>query len=162
MVFTPTETGSYYIEASAHKRIDGDGPSVGPGAQGTYTVFLSEYTSDDSDDYSNFTDTTGAIEVGSSVQAEIETVGDQSYLFAVTSDFETSDQRQLAHGKIYGIYDDDGNAVSDPVDQQWEMRWEFRPSNSGKYFVSIGGDELFNSWGETTGIYQLTVTEEED
>ena len=79
VVFTPTETGSYYIEASAHKRIDWDGPSVGPGAQGTYTVFLSEYTSDDSDDYSNFTDTTGAIEVGSSVQAEIETVGDQDW-----------------------------------------------------------------------------------
>ena len=173
VVFTPTETGTYYIEASAHKRFDWDGPPVGPGAEGTYTIFLSEYTSHDSDDYSNFTDTTGAIEVGSSVQAEIETVGDQdwfavdltanrSYLFAVTSDLETSDQRRLMRGEIYGIYDDDGNAVSDPVDEQRAKRWEFRPSNSGKYFVSIGGDELFNSWGETTGIYQLTVTEEED
>ena len=173
VVFTPTETGTYYIEASAHKRIDWDGPSVGYGAQGTYTLFLSEYTSGVSDDHSNFTDTTGDIEVGSFVQAEIETVGDQdwfavdltanqTYTLAVSSDFQTSGQRKLVHGKIYGIYDVDGNVVSDPVDQQREMRWEFRPSASGKYFISIGGDDLWNSYRETTGIYQLTVTEEED
>ena len=192
VVFTPTASGTYYIEASAYKRIDWDGLSVGAGAQGTYTVFLSEYTSDDDDDHSNLTDTTGTIEVGSPVEGEIETIGDQdwfavdltanqSYRLNVTGAFQMSGQLTLGYGKIYGIYDDEGNAISDPVDRTRDANWIFRPSASGKYFVSIGAADLWNLgsnqqeydnynsslgasslYKTTIGTYQLAITEQAD
>ena len=128
VTFTPTSTGTYYIEASAHKRIDWDGTTVNPGAQGSYTLFLSEYRTIENDDCSNFTDTTGQIAVGSSVEAEIEAVGDRdwfamhlvadrTYRIQVTGAFETWGQLTLGYGKIYGIYDIAGKMVSGPVDE---------------------------------------------
>ena len=189
VVFTPVNTGTYYIEASADKRIDWDGLSVAPGAQGTYTLFLSEYISDADDDHSSFTDTTGEIEVGSWVRSEIETVGDQdwfavdltanrTYRFSASGAFQTSGQFTLEQGKIYGIYDAHGNAVSDPVDMPRQMRWEFLPRTSGKYFISMGGNDLWilgsnqqeyddyhsdpNARYQMIGTYQLAVTEESE
>ena len=154
VVFVPTSTGTYYIEASAYKRIDWDGTSVGPGAQGTYTLFLSERTSGENDDHSNFTDTTGEISAGSSVNGSIEAVGDQdwfamdltagsAYRIAITGAFQSSGEFTLGYGKLYGIYDAGGNAVSGHVDEEGAMTWEFRPDGSGKYFVSIGGNDLW-------------------
>ena len=92
--------------------------------------------------------------MGSSVTANVETVGDQdwfamgliagrTYRIAATGAFQTSGQLTLGYGKLYGIYDAAGAAVSGPVDMEREMQWEFRPANSGEYFVSMGGEDLW-------------------
>ncbi len=154
VVFTPTSTGRHYIEASAYKRIDWDGTSVGRGAQGTYSLFLTEYSSGEDDDFANFTNTTGQVQVGASIQAEIETVGDQDwfaleltaghdYRIAITGAFQASSEFTMGYGKIHGIYGADGSPAEGHVADGSEMSWDSRPDASGKHFVSIWGDDIY-------------------
>ena len=151
--FTPTVSGTHYVEATAHKRVDWDSPAVGRGAKGIYTVAVSEYQSPENDEYPAFITTTREIEPGGSAIGNIEEVGDHDW-FAVTLDgnkkyeFNLEGARQtaraltLGYGKIHGFYDSDGNPAAGSVSRQNAGRITFRPDQDGTYHVSVKGDDV--------------------
>ena len=154
LLFTATTTGRHYIEASAHKRVDWDGLTVGPGAKGTYTLFVSDYTPPNGDDYSSFTDTAGRIFVHSSATGEIDAVSDHDwfavemvagnkYRIEAAGASQTSGALTLGFGEIRGIYRSNGKPVRNAIDRLGDMRVRYTPTDSGTYFVEFKGHDIY-------------------
>ena len=146
--FTPPAAQTYYIEARAYRDTGGIFPH---GATGTYTVSVDEYTSPEGDDYPSFvTETPPVLEAGGVLRGELETVGDRDWFaldlvadvdYTITALDIQQSFGTLSYGRLYGIYDADGRAVTDGVTRHHMMELVFQPSQTGRYYVSMDADD---------------------
>ena len=165
LVFTPTRSGTHYIAAGASS-----------GSQGTYELEVTHTTIDD--DFPATVDTTGTVEVGGSATGELQYAGDRDW-FAVELEAGKTYQIDVAgaisgggtlpSGRLYGVYDADGNRlhwVYDaitiggfalgpyPVEHWEDPQVFFTPYEDGTYYLAVGD--------RGTGTYTVRVTEIED
>ena len=168
LTFTATESGTYYIAASAH--------SMGVG---TYEVEVWE------DDFAASRNTTGTVEVGGATTGEIQRADDRDN-FAVELEAGKTYQIDMGGAKtgggtmswphLHAVYDADGRntGVRDPViivptftyddDGNLEEIFSgedeqafFTPDEDGTYYLVVG-----NFHSSHTGTYTVRVTEIED
>ena len=168
LTFTATESGTYYIAASAH--------SMGVG---TYEVEVWE------DDFAASRNTTGTVEVGGATTGEIQRADDLDY-FAVELEAGKTYQIDMggaytgggtmtwphlhavydADGRSTGVrdaviivptftYDGDGNLVE--IFSGEDEQAFFTPDEDGTYYLVVG-----NFHSSSTGTYTVRVTEIED
>ena len=149
VMFTPDEDGTYYVAAGAA------GDSVG-----TYTLSVDEVV----DDYAADPATTGTVEVGGSVEGDIETPRDHDW-FAVELEAGTTYQVDLQGSPggggtlpdtfLRGIYDSEGRYQSgshnDDFGGSRDSRVTFTAEANGTYYVGASGDR------DETGTYTLSV-----
>ena len=152
--FTPTESGTYYVAAGAN----GDG-------KGTYVLTVAE----GSDDYSDDSDTTGVVGVGSPAVGRIENPGDRDW-FAVELVAGRGYRIYLEGTKekygvtpdpyLHGVYDSESNWYSNTWDDLLGYGYDslatFTPTESGTYYISAGYAR------NKTGGYTLTLREYDD
>ena len=109
VTFTPTETGTYYIEAGAFRT-----------RQGTYEVEVRDITPPP-DDFADTTATTGTIEVGGSATGEIGAARDRDWFAVELEEGRTyridlrgspTGDGTLRDPRLYGIRDADGALIS--------------------------------------------------
>ncbi len=151
VLFQPGATGTYYIVAG--------GFGTGESGTGTYRLSVTE----EGDDYTADTETTGTVTVGSSVTGEVDFVNDQDWL-AVTLEAGTSYQFDIegsATGAgtlnspiIWGVYDANGQQVT--LNGWHTDRALFQPGSAGTYYIVAGSRD------HGTGTYRLSVTESGD
>ena len=158
VLFTPITAGTYYISAGHN---DGNRRELG-----TYTVSVTE----DSDDYSANTCTTGTVDVEGEVTGEIEEEGDQDW-FAVSLQQGVTYQIDLNGAPtgdgtmedpdLYGIYDGAGWLArgtwrTDDDGVGLNSRLIVTPTHTRTHYVVVGGA----SSGETAleGTYEMSVT----
>ncbi|MBF0213619.1 MAG: DVUA0089 family protein [Magnetococcales bacterium] len=151
--YTPTVSGTYYLAAGGYGSTVGD-----------YVLALS-VRADVVDTVSDSTDTTGTIRVGTTgVTGIIDTAFDRDwYRVTLTADQNyaidlrgaNSDQGSLIDPTFVGVYDADGvllpgtgNADANGSTDAFST---FRPSTSGTYYLSVGGN------ADSTGSYRLTI-----
>ena len=115
--FTPVTTGDYYIEVMSNSHV-GARPDEYQDT-GTYTVAVSAFPDVEDDDFTNFTDTEGVINVGSPVTGTIDEIGDHDW-FAMELEsgpghfyeLRTSDHSSSSSSSFYsvlrGVYDATG------------------------------------------------------
>ena len=168
--FTAPANGTYYVSASSAHDNYVVGQKFG-GAAGTYTLSVTELSSDVAAD----TDTTATLTVGSTISGEIEFGGDSDW-FAVTLeegktyrfDLEgrwpgggASSKGSLTHPHLRGIYDASGVLIDGTADENSggynSSQVYFTADASGTYYVSAS-----EHYGDGTGTYVLTVRELED
>ena len=157
LVFTATETDTYYIEARGHRL-----------QTGTYTVTVTEDISADSD-------TTGTVEVGGSASGSIETLGDRDWYaveleagthYRIELEGSPTNQGTLDDPYLHGIYDADGDLIvgtsNDDGGTGRNSEREFVAETTGTYYISAGAYESPLGRGWYTGTYQLSVSEVPD
>ena len=151
VLFTPEQDGTYYLSAGGQS-----------GEIGTYTLSVRELV----DEFSDDSETVGAIEPDSSITGEIGKTGDEDW-FAITLlsgrtyhiDLEGSatDRGSLDDPLLQGVFDSSGSLIegthNDDGGQGYNSRIVFTPQEDGTYYLSAGG---LNS----TGTYLLSVTVE--
>ena len=165
VTFTATESGTHYIAAGANSN-----------SLGTYELEVTHTTIDD--DFPATVDTTGTAEVGGSATGELQYAGDRDW-FAVELEAGKTYQIDVAgaisgggtlpSGRLYGVYDADGNRlhwVYDaitiggfalgpyPVEHYEDAQVFFTPYEDGTYYLAVGD--------RGTGTYSVRVTEIED
>ena len=157
VVFTPDESGTYYIGAEAF----GNGT-------GTYTVAVTE-TRTFTDDQSGGTATALTVAVGGSATGTIELPGDRDW-FAVTLEAnvvyridlkgDSTGDGTLRDPLLHGIYDSEGNSEgirNDDGDRDGRTFLNsyafFTPDEDGTYYIRAGA---CMHW---TGTYKVEVTE---
>ena len=155
--FTPQEDDTYYIAAGAHGR-----------QAGGYTLSVTEMT-EDSDDFTADSETTGEVDVDDSVTGEIERPNDRDW-FEVTLEADKIYQIDLKgiwtgsgslfNPYLYGIYDNGSNLIAGTTnDERGPVLYSqvvFTTGEAGTYYVEAGAD------GPHTGDYTLSVTEVAD
>ena len=175
VLFTPREDGTYYVAAGSYMSGEREEDV------GTYTLQVSI------DDFRDDTDTTGMVEVGSSVTGEIEAQGDEDW-FAVTLEAGKTYQIDMegsetdggtlenpflhtmrdANGDMLRIVHDNGfwsqNMWTSDQDsgEGLNSRVTFTPDEDGTYYVvaASGGHILAaDSHGRSLGFYTLSVEE---
>ena len=119
-------------------------------------------TKDVTDDYPADTTTTGTVVVGGRTRGELERPGDRDW-FAVTLEAGKTywiglEGSPTAAGTLYdpslrGVYDDNGNLISDDTRHN-ENGMFFHPQTNGSYYIAAGAYQ-----GRFTGTYRLSVTE---
>ncbi len=152
VVYTPTSSGTYYVDAR----------SASASGTGVYGVLVTQSSSNNpnpNDDYAGSTSTTGAIAVGGSVSGNIE-VGDDRDWFRVT----------LTAGVTYRV-DLNGNSLADPLlyirnssgtsvasdddsGQGLNATLSYTPTTTGTYYIDAQGATLSG-----TGTYTLSLTQ---
>ena len=167
LVFTPTRSGTHYIEAGTSS-----------GSQGTYELEVTHTTIND--DFPATVDTTGTVEVGGSATGEVEYESDRDW-FAVELEAGKTYQidvataisggGSLSDGRLQGVYNADGNRLHGVYDavtiggivggQYPGEHWEdpqvfFTPYEDGTYYLAVGHRTA------ATGTYTVRVTEIED
>ena len=155
--FEPDFVAVHFIE------VTGRGSAVG-----TYKLTVVKAP----EDYPSDTTTTGSVAVGGSVQGNIERGYDSDW-FAVelmagtTYRIDLSGQEtgkgSLRDPYLYGIYDAEGNLVSNTADDDGgpihDSRLEFTPDATGTYYISAGA---YGTYWPGTGTYTLSVVEATD
>ena len=167
VLFTPSAAGTYYISAGHN---DGNRGEIG-----TYTVSVTE----DSDDYSANTCTTGAVDVEGEVTGEIEEEGDQDW-FAVSLQKGITYQIDLNGAStgdgtiedpyLYGIYDGvgwlaRGTGRTGDAGVGFNSRLIVTPTHTRTHYVAVGGTVyVTTAEGDNAleGTYELSVTEHID
>ena len=147
--FAPLDDGIYYVEAGG-----------GGGAEGTYTLSVTDVTHRISDDFEAGIGTTGTVAVGGSATGVIDFIGDRDW-FAVelsagnTYRFDQRHPPNVLHDPILrGIHDADGNFIAGTKDSSGsfgDSRVFFTPEDTGTYYVAAGAS-VFG-----TGNYTLSV-----
>ena len=154
-VFTPDESGTYYISVESSNSIS---------LTGTYRLSVQEGT----DDFSSDTSTTGTVSVGGSVTGELELFGDHDW-FAVTLkagksyviDLEGRDNGRgtLSDPYLAGVYDSSGDLISRTGNNDGGLgdnsRVLFTPEEDGTYYVAAAA----SFYSEAIGSYTLSVEE---
>ena len=150
VIYTPEESGTYYIATGA------------AGSQtGTYRVSVTDAT----DDYTADTSTTGAVAVGGTTNGEVELAGDRDW-FAVELEAGRAYRFELegtdtGHGTLsdphlHGIHDSHGNRLPGTTDDDGgdgrNSRVDFTPEADGTYYVSAGA-----GGPRDIGTYRLAV-----
>ena len=170
MRFTPTETGTYYVEAS--------GAIAGTG-KGTYTLSVIDIT----DDYGADTDTAGTVAVGGSATGAVEDVWDIDWFAATLEKGKTyrievkgasSGDGTLKHPYLHAIHDADGGLVQEMKYNVHPIRYvewmTFTPAEDATYYLAAGGfpiteDQNHHNAGFRAGVqgtYTLEVAEVAD
>ena len=161
--FVARSSGTYYIAA---------GTSTGSTATGTYTLQVTELATglvefDLSDDFAEGTSTAGAVSVGGTVTAMVNTPHEQdwfaaelvagtAYVIDVTG--APSGAGTLEDPYLGGIFGADGGYIAattnhDRDSTSVESRIEFTPDDSGTHYIAVGADD------NGVGTYTLAVTE---
>ena len=155
VTFTPTEAGTYYIEAGAyHTR------------QGTYEVEVTDITPP-SDDFADTAATTGTIEVGGSVTGEIGAARDFDWFaldavagrtYVIDLEGSETDAGTLANPRLRGLFDADGNRLpgttwNDNGGEGLNSRMTWTATETGTVYVVARGH------GDHTGTYTLSVAD---
>ena len=158
--FTPSTTGTYYIEATARDFAD----------RGTYTLSVVEAPVDLAAD----TTTTGTVAVGGSVTGEAYPILDRDW-YAVTLTAGTTYRIDL-EGRVtgdgtpydpcdgtvydpylYGVHDADGTLIEGTADNNggtgFNSRLYFTPESDGTYYIAAGA-----CGSQSIGTYELSVT----
>ena len=152
--FTPAQDGTYYVAAG------GVGVDIG-----TYTLRARVF----GDDFTDGTDTAGAVAVGGSATGDIDFHGDRDW-FAMTLEAGKTYLVDLKGGMtgmgtlidpyLHGIHDADGNLLDATADDNGgthrNSHMPFTPAKDGTYYVAAGGA------GARTGTYTLQVRAFED
>ena len=154
--FTATESGTHYIAAGA-----GDGV-------GAYSYELEVKQIED--DFAASTETTGTVVVDDSATGNIELAGDEDWfaaeleegkLYVVDIKGLINNSEPLHDPYLRGIYDSDGNFISDTSDNNGGYRLNsqlyFSPSATGTYYIAATG-----LGGDGTYVVEVTETEVED
>lgn len=151
LIYTPSVTGTYYIDATAYS-----------GQAGSYTVSVLPIANVD---LPTTTSTTGQLLINSSITGTVDSAQDRDW-FAVTLNagqryqFDllgspTSDGT-LTDPYLYGIYNSAGtllaNTSNDDAGEGYNARVIFDPTTSGTYYVSAG------AYGSGIGSYRLQLT----
>ena len=139
--------------------------------KGAYTVSVTNVTNID-DDFEAGIGTSGEVDVDGSVRGEIESQGDRDW-FAVDLTAGATYQIDLkgaytGDGSLLdpylaGVYNSGGSRIydmgqaitDDDGGEGANSRVEFTPTANGTYYVAAG------AYGSNTGVYTLSVTEEE-
>ena len=174
VMFTPTESGTYFVEAAV--------PEINVNT-GTYTLYVADAT----DDYASTTDTTGVVPVGGSTRGELEINTDRDW-FGVTLVAGRTYQFDVegasrGHGTLFspfleGLYDEDGNRIDGASGYQLnpnyrsmgnsgyvsdgsrDSRMVFTPSEDATYYVAIKNFGWSDHRGR--GTYKVSVNEVTD
>ena len=167
VLFTPSTAGTYYL-SSGHN-------GGNRGEIGIYTVSVTE----DSDDYSANTCTTGTVDVEGKVTGDIEEEGDQDW-FAVSLQEGITYQMDLNGAStgdgtmedpyLYGIYDGVGWVVwgnwrTGDAGVGFNSRLIVTPTHTRTHYVAVGGTVyVTTAEGDNAleGTYELSVTEHID
>ena len=150
LVFTAEYTGVHFIS------VDGEGTSTG-----TYRLEVTE----PDDDCAAATDTSCSVEVGGSVDGEIELRGDLDwYEVQFVSgrkyriDLMGESPLTLDDAFFYGIYDDNGVHINNTQDDDGgtdnDSRVEYTATRTGAHYLSAGGYDATQE-----GTYRLEVTD---
>ena len=158
LLFTPNETGRYYISVY-------DEDSIG----GTYTFSISE--SDKGDLYNDSNRTAGYLDLEffPSISAELEFIGDNDWFYTELSAEKKYDI------EVKGLDSDNGTLTNPTValyDSQGFPLWitdfdsgigrdaklAFQPNETDVYYINVYSDLL----DETTGTYILSIAESKD
>ena len=151
IVFTPEDSGTYYLSAESWDDLTG-----------TYTLTVSGIA----DDYPADPDTTNWIEPGSSVTGEIET-GDDADWFAIwledgteyTFDLEgdPTGRGDLPDPMLF-LLDGNGEVITmdDDSGVDYNSQIVFTPDESAVYYLSA------ESWGDHVGTYTLSAVANTD
>ena len=149
--FEPGTSGTYYIVAG--------GLGTGDSGTGTYRLSVTE----EGDDYTADTETTGTVAVGGTVTGGVDFVNDQDWI-AVTLEAGTSYQFDIegsATGAgtlnspiIWGVHDANGQQVT--INGWHTNRALFQPGNTGTYYIVAGSRD------HGIGTYRLSVAESGD
>ena len=143
--FTPVTTDDYYIEVMS-SRHEGAWPGEYEDT-GTYTVAVSVFTDVESDEFTNFTDTDGAINIGGTVTGTIDSISDHDWIAMELESgpghyYEIQDTSYLPT-VLHGIYDSSGLGLEATDLERRQTPWKlpFAVDEPGTYFVSIGINE---------------------
>lgn len=150
VLFTPSSTGTYFVDAGAF------GSSTG-----TYTLAVANLGG--ADDFSATTATTGRVTVGGSSFGTIEAPGDRDW-FAITLtagrayrielEGRPSGAGTLPDTILHGVYNSAGTLIAGTtVDDSSGLNsvLGFAPTSTGTYFIAAG------AFGRNTGTYKVSV-----
>ena len=147
---TPKDTGTYYVGIKSDK------------GTGDFTMSLRQMM----DDFAGNTSTSGTVAVGSTINGDIGSDGDQDW-FAVslTADYiyridlmgAQSSDGTLRDPYLHGIHNFEGKPIGGTSDGDGgagtNSRVVFIPDSTGTYYVAAGGER------HQTGTYTLAVTQ---
>lgn len=151
--FTPINTGTYYLGASAS--------GIYGTSTGNYTLSVAPVAVTP-DDYAANTNTTGQANVGATLSGQIEASGDHDW-FSVTLTAGTRYTINLNGAANTGLYDpytrlysSSGTLLASDDDSGSGLNAElsYTPTTSGTYYIDASSASFFSS---TTGNYTLTV-----
>ncbi len=161
---TPTATATYFIAAAAYRN---EGGFYEFGATGTYKVAVA-HADNSADDFSAFTDTTGALVAGgAAVRAELEVVGDYDWFrfeaeagrrYGVSIAGFSQGKGTLRYGHAYGVFDSAGDLV-DGAKFGYSSVHHFDPSESGTYYVGVRAIPGWVDADDVTGTYRVKLSE---
>ena len=144
--FTPVTTGDYYIEVMSNSHV-GAWPDEYQDT-GAYTVAVSAFPDVEDDDFTNFTDTEGVIDVGSPVTGAIDKIGDHDW-FAMELEsgpghfyeLRTSDH---FYSFLRGVYDATGLGLEATglERRQTPFSLPFAVDEAGTHFASVAAQAL--------------------
>ena len=154
LIFTPEESGTYYVAADAWR-----------GKEGTYTLSVTYVMGGIPDDYAADTGTTGTVAVGGSATGAIEKPYDRDW-FAVTLEAGKTYRIDLEGSKtnagilsdpyLRGVHDAHGVLIAGATDDDGgfgrNARLLFTAEETGTYYVAAG------AWRDKVGTYTLSVT----
>ena len=154
VTFTAGRNATYYVEATA-----------GVYHEGTYTLSVWQVV----DDFSGWTGTSGAVEVGGSATGAIETRGDRDWFaveleagktYRIDMEGSWTGAGTLRSPYLSGIYDANGRRLPNTADitsgPGYNNRVDFTAEEDATYYVAAGGS------GYNEGTYTLSVTEYPD
>lgn len=157
LAFTADSTGTYFIEVSGYGESTGSYDLVVSGSETPIII--------DNDDQGSSTSSHGTISVGSSVQGEIETGGDQDWFevsltsgttYQVNLMGSPSGQGTLADPYFYGVYDSNGQLIGNTTNDDsngYESSVTFTATETGNHYLSAG------AYSSYTGSYTIQIDE---
>ena len=166
LFFTPTESGTYYVEAGYNlftHYVQGSF-DLYSGVEGTYTLSVR----DTDDDFLASTRTAGTATVGGSVTGEIETDTDRDWIaveleagkvYRFDLKGSSTNAGTLYDPVLWGIHDSNGDKIAGTTDDSsgtgHNARLFFTPTANGTHYVDAG------AWAGSgqTGTYTLSVEE---
>ena len=163
VIFTPTESGTYYVAARNVNRFVNTYQS-----HGTYRLSVTEVAPGVPDDYGAGIGTTGRVTVGGSVRGEIEVFDDRDW-FAVTLEAGRTYRIDLEGGHtrggtlgdpyLHGVHNANGvllaGTTNDDGGAGGNSRVTFTAAAPDIYYVAVGA----HYYGFLTGTYTLSVTD---
>ena len=152
--FTPDTTGYYFVA------VDSLGSSKSD-YTGTYKLEMTEL----GDDYPDTVHTSGEIDVGSSTTGEITREGDMDWFrvaleigrtYEINLEGVSTGMGTLRNPYLHGVYDTDGNLVSDSSNDDGgtgkNARLLFTPKARGYFYISVA-----NADTDEGGTYKVSI-----
>jgi Ca2+-binding RTX toxin-like protein len=138
------------------RRYDAQGDAVSPGTSSTTN-----------DDYSSNTETSGIVNLSSSIAGNIETANDSDWFrvsltagvdYTFSLEGESTSNGTLSNPYLRGIYNSSGSLINGTTNDDGgtglNSQLQFTPDSSEYYYISASAS------GGDTGTYQLTVSQD--